>query len=121
MFLALLRRFTQDQTYCTGAVFAQDLGSQSPISWIVGATFLKNVYSVFRYNPSAIGFAALANGGSSVASGTVTSGAAATSSSSSGGSGGTSGAPATMQIGAAPLLLAAASLVGAIGGYWTLA
>jgi hypothetical protein len=52
--------FTSDSTYCTGAVFAQDLSAASPISWIVGATFLKNVYSVFSYNPLAIGFASLA-------------------------------------------------------------
>jgi len=52
--------FTNDNSYCTGAVFAQDLSAASPISWIVGATFLKNVYSVFSYNPLAIGFASLA-------------------------------------------------------------
>ncbi|TXT12100.1 uncharacterized protein COLE_02510 [Cutaneotrichosporon oleaginosum] len=48
--------------YCIGAVFAIQLSSTSRISWIVGATFLKNVYSTYRYNPPAIGFAVLANG-----------------------------------------------------------
>ncbi|BEI80158.1 hypothetical protein CcaverHIS002_0106870 [Cutaneotrichosporon cavernicola] len=48
--------------YCIGAVFAIQLSSKSPISWIVGATFLKNVYSTFRYDPPGIGFAVLANG-----------------------------------------------------------
>jgi hypothetical protein len=38
-------RFTNDNSMCTGAFFAQDLNVRSPIQWIVGATFLKNVYS----------------------------------------------------------------------------
>ncbi|KAH8823624.1 aspartic peptidase domain-containing protein [Flagelloscypha sp. PMI_526] len=55
---------------CVGALF--DLGAGSSIgggfgnpSWIVGGTFLKNVYSVFRSDPPSVGFAALAaaNGG----------------------------------------------------------
>jgi cathepsin D len=44
---------------CLGAFFALDTGSAAP-AWIVGDTFLKNVYSVFRYNPPSIGFARLA-------------------------------------------------------------
>lgn len=73
--------FTTDFTYCTGGVFEQKLSSNSPISWIVGATFLKNVYSVFQYNPAAIGFATLvgesqvattASGGAAVPSPTET-------------------------------------------------
>ena len=56
---------------CAGAIF--DLSTGSNISegggnpnWIVGDTFLKNVYSVFRSQPAAIGFAELskAAGGS---------------------------------------------------------
>jgi cathepsin D len=31
-------------------------------SWIIGDTFLKNVYSVFRANPASVGFAQLASG-----------------------------------------------------------
>ncbi|OCF56098.1 endopeptidase [Kwoniella mangroviensis CBS 10435] len=65
-----LGSFTRDSSMCTGAFFAMDLSSQSPIQWIVGASFLKNVYSTFRYNPSAIGFAQLADGVSTVSNGT---------------------------------------------------
>lgn len=49
-----------------------DMSSQSPISWIVGASFLKNVYSVYRYEPTAIGFAALSGQSSTVSNGTNT-------------------------------------------------
>lgn len=50
---------------CAGGVF--DIGStvgngQGLPSWIVGDTFLKNVYSVFQADPPAVGFAQLANG-----------------------------------------------------------
>ncbi|EGN95044.1 hypothetical protein SERLA73DRAFT_187322 [Serpula lacrymans var. lacrymans S7.3] len=49
-------------TECIGAFFVAESGSGnsdgSP-SWIIGDTFLKNVYSVFRYNPASVGFAAL--------------------------------------------------------------
>ncbi|WVQ63697.1 uncharacterized protein L199_001850 [Kwoniella botswanensis] len=65
-----LGSFTRDSSMCTGAFFEMDLSSQSPIQWIVGASFLKNVYSTFRYNPAAIGFAQLADGVSSVSNGT---------------------------------------------------
>ncbi|KAF9785153.1 acid protease, partial [Thelephora terrestris] len=41
---------------CIGAFF--ELGSSNP-AWIIGDTFLKNVYSVFRYNPPSVGFADL--------------------------------------------------------------
>ncbi|KIJ20610.1 hypothetical protein PAXINDRAFT_106243 [Paxillus involutus ATCC 200175] len=43
---------------CIGAFFELETGSSAP-DWIVGDTFLKNVYSVFRYNPPSVGFAAL--------------------------------------------------------------
>jgi len=45
---------------CIGAFFelSTGTGSSSP-SWVIGDAFLKNVYSVFRYNPASIGFAAL--------------------------------------------------------------
>ncbi|KAF9244096.1 aspartic peptidase domain-containing protein [Melanogaster broomeanus] len=43
---------------CVGAFFEISTGNGAP-SWIVGDTFLKNVYSVFRYSPPSIGFAAL--------------------------------------------------------------
>ncbi|KAH7925633.1 acid protease [Leucogyrophana mollusca] len=50
---------------CVGGIF--DIGSSvgsgpGTPSWIVGDTFLKNVYSVFRADPPSVGFAQLANG-----------------------------------------------------------
>lgn len=52
---------------CAGAIFVLDIGGGggNP-AWIVGGTFLKNVYSVFRSQPASIGFAKLseAAGGS---------------------------------------------------------
>lgn len=72
---------------CTGAFFEMDLSSQSPISWIVGASFLKNVYSVFRYNPLAIGFAQLSGTAQTVSNGTTVGGTATNST----GTGGTPG------------------------------
>lgn len=44
---------------CLGAFFQLTTGS-SP-SWIIGDTFLKNVYTVFQYKPPAVGFAELSN------------------------------------------------------------
>jgi len=48
------------RTQCVGAFFELQMGSGAP-SWIVGDTFLKNVYSVYRYNPPSIGFAELSS------------------------------------------------------------
>lgn len=45
---------------CLGGFFALTTGDSAP-SWIVGDTFLKNVYSVFRFNPASIGFASLSD------------------------------------------------------------
>jgi hypothetical protein len=45
---------------CVGAFFALQTGGSAP-NWIVGDTFLKNVYSVFRFNPPSVGFAALSD------------------------------------------------------------
>ncbi|KAG1816286.1 aspartic peptidase domain-containing protein [Suillus variegatus] len=51
--------FTQtNSTVCIGAFFETTTGTGSP-SWVIGDTFLKNVYSVFRYNPPSVGFANL--------------------------------------------------------------
>ncbi|OJA13546.1 hypothetical protein AZE42_07326 [Rhizopogon vesiculosus] len=53
--------FTHTQissTQCIGAFFVSTIGQGGP-SWVVGDAFLKNVYSVFRYNPPSVGFAAL--------------------------------------------------------------
>ncbi|KAM5531636.1 hypothetical protein V8D89_014688 [Ganoderma adspersum] len=49
---------------CLGGIFDINLGSDvgsgggNPV-WVVGDTFLKNVYTVFRANPPAVGFAQL--------------------------------------------------------------
>jgi hypothetical protein len=67
-----LGQFSTSSNMCTGAFFQMDMSSQSPISWIVGASFLKNVYSVYRYEPTAIGFAALSGQSSTVSNGTNT-------------------------------------------------
>ncbi|KAJ7502459.1 acid protease [Mycena galericulata] len=57
---------------CLGGIFDLSLGSsieanEGNPTWVVGDTFLKNVYAVFQQNPSQIGFAQLseaAGGGS---------------------------------------------------------
>ncbi|OCB89454.1 acid protease [Sanghuangporus baumii] len=51
---------------CLGGIFDLDAGtnidsSNSIPAWVIGDTFLKNVYSVFRFNPSSIGFAQLSD------------------------------------------------------------
>ncbi|KAJ7623249.1 aspartic peptidase A1 [Roridomyces roridus] len=46
------------QSTCVGSFFELTTGGSAP-SWIVGDTFLKNVYSVFRFNPPSVGFAQL--------------------------------------------------------------
>ncbi|OAV95043.1 hypothetical protein PTTG_26790 [Puccinia triticina 1-1 BBBD Race 1] len=46
---------------CLGSVFELELSgaSRSLISWVIGDSFLKNVLSVYRYVPPAVGFARL--------------------------------------------------------------
>ncbi|KAH6914450.1 aspartyl protease [Coprinopsis sp. MPI-PUGE-AT-0042] len=48
---------------CLGAIFdltrGTNIGNSQGPGWVVGATFLKNVYSVFRAEPPSIGFAEL--------------------------------------------------------------
>ncbi|KAF5346349.1 hypothetical protein D9758_011478 [Tetrapyrgos nigripes] len=62
-------------SFCLGGIFDLSLGSniesgQGNPNWVVGATFLKNVYSVFQNgNPPQIGFAQLS--GAAGGSGTV--------------------------------------------------
>ncbi|KAL4066061.1 aspartic peptidase domain-containing protein [Scleroderma yunnanense] len=47
---------------CIGAFFlVPPNASINGVSWIIGDAFLKNVYTVFRYDPAAVGFAALSN------------------------------------------------------------
>jgi cathepsin D len=87
------------QGQCLGSIFDLSLGSNvvagggSP-SWVVGDSFMKNVYSVFRATPPSVGFAELSNaaGGSSGTPGTSTS-------TSSGSSPTTNGASRTQMIG----------------------
>ncbi|WWC63811.1 uncharacterized protein I303_106416 [Kwoniella dejecticola CBS 10117] len=98
-----LGSFTRDNSMCTGAFFAMDLSSQSPIQWIVGASFLKNVYSVFRYNPPAIGFAQLADGVSVVSNGT-------SSSTTGGGTTGSGGSGSGSSSGASPLVTSSSAI-----------
>ncbi|PVG04891.1 acid protease [Serendipita vermifera] len=43
---------------CVSAFFKLSMGVSAP-KWIIGDTFLKNVYSVFRYEPPSVGFADL--------------------------------------------------------------
>ncbi|KAH8914448.1 acid protease [Atractiella rhizophila] len=50
---------SSDETRCLGSFFTLDFG-KSIITWVIGATFLKNVYSVYQYDPPAVGFAPLA-------------------------------------------------------------
>ncbi|KAH9167398.1 acid protease [Lactarius sanguifluus] len=47
---------------CLGGFFelSRSQSSSSQVGWIVGDTFLKNVYSVFRASPPSVGFATLA-------------------------------------------------------------
>jgi len=49
-------------TTCVGAIInvGAPTGGGAP-DWVVGGTFLKNVYSVFRYKPPTIGFAELSD------------------------------------------------------------
>ena len=86
-----------DGTMCIGGVYVQSLSSSSAIQWIVGDTMLKNVYSVYRYSPAAVGFAKLASDSSSS---TGTSGSSAAS----------SGSPAASSTGASSSLGSAVTL-----------
>ncbi|EIN10592.1 acid protease [Punctularia strigosozonata HHB-11173 SS5] len=54
-------RLTQlSEDRCLGAFFALTTEGDGP-SWIIGDTFLKNVYTVFRYYPTSVGFAELSS------------------------------------------------------------
>jgi hypothetical protein len=65
-----------------------------------GASFLTNVYSAFRYNPTAVGFAALTGNESSVSNGTV-------STSNGGSSFGKSSGSSTLAVGTSGVLVSA--------------
>jgi cathepsin D len=44
---------------CVGALAGQDLGLGDNV-WLLGDSFMKNVYSVFSFDQNAVGFADLA-------------------------------------------------------------
>ncbi|CCO31341.1 Aspartic protease [Rhizoctonia solani AG-1 IB] len=53
---------TTNPNVCVGAIFDVSmggLGNPDVPQWIVGDAFLKNVYSIFRYEPPSVGFAQL--------------------------------------------------------------
>jgi len=55
------------QTMCAGAVFELNTGAGPNApgpSWVIGDSFLKGVYSVFRASPPSVGFATLVSDGS---------------------------------------------------------
>jgi len=71
-----LGQISRGSSQCLGAIFDLSLAENNPPgpgdpTWIVGDTFLKNVYSVFRADPPSIGFAQLSSvaGGSGAPSG----------------------------------------------------
>jgi len=85
------RDFIVDQltdAYCLAAFFALEIsGGSSPIPgatnsnpiWVVGDSFLKNVYTVFRAKPASVGFATLSStdgaiglAGTEISNGTTT-------------------------------------------------
>lgn len=45
-------------TNCVGALAGQDLGLGTNV-WLLGDSFMKNVYTVFSFDQNAVGFAAL--------------------------------------------------------------
>ncbi|KAL7421026.1 hypothetical protein Q5752_003910 [Cryptotrichosporon argae] len=112
-----LGSFTSDTSMCTGAFFEMDISSGSPISWIIGASFLKNVYTVFQYDPAAIGFAALTDQADSVSgNGTSSSSTTGGGTAGTGGTGGSSSSAALARVDAAAAGYASATLalVGAV-------
>ncbi|EKM60386.1 uncharacterized protein PHACADRAFT_203598 [Phanerochaete carnosa HHB-10118-sp] len=53
-----LGRTHQGSSQCVGALAGQDIGLGSV--WLLGDSFMKNVYTVFSFDQNAVGFAALA-------------------------------------------------------------
>jgi len=58
-------------TTCLGSFFPIDLNGNT-VQWIVGDSFLKNVYSVYRSQPPAVGFATVKEGGGGGGGGSTT-------------------------------------------------
>ncbi|GAA5984801.1 hypothetical protein JCM11641_002744 [Rhodosporidiobolus odoratus] len=46
-----------NRSTCLGAFFELSIGGGTRIQWVIGAAFLKNVYSVYRASPPSVGFA----------------------------------------------------------------
>jgi cathepsin D len=44
---------------CVGALAGQDIGLGSKV-WLLGDSFMKNVYTIFDFEKNTVGFAALA-------------------------------------------------------------
>ncbi|KAF8326642.1 aspartic peptidase domain-containing protein [Cantharellus anzutake] len=64
---------------CLGSIFELGLGANPIINWVVGDSFMKNVYSVFRQDPPAVGFAVANqnnNGGNPTTGQPITTGSA---------------------------------------------
>ncbi|KAI0917955.1 hypothetical protein AcV5_002754 [Taiwanofungus camphoratus] len=111
-----------DPSQCVGAFFPVDNSGTTAPAWIVGDTFLKNVYSVFRANPASVGFAQLSNTalamngkGGAAPSPTIGSAGAAVSATGSPGSDRTSNSAMRIQAGAGlggVTVLAAVTVMG---------
>ncbi|KAF9527359.1 aspartic peptidase domain-containing protein [Crepidotus variabilis] len=89
---------TSGSSQCVGGIFDLSMGTDIPASssnptWVVGDTFLKNVYSVFRASPPSVGFAQLSSAAGGSGSGATSGSSTATSvsQSSPSGSSGSSG------------------------------
>ncbi|KAL1408673.1 hypothetical protein Q8F55_005486 [Vanrija albida] len=52
---------SSQQGYCIGSIIGQQTRAGSPVQWIVGDVFMKNVYTSFRASPPSVGFARLAS------------------------------------------------------------
>ncbi|KAH9911596.1 acid protease [Fomitopsis serialis] len=53
-----LRQTSPTSNYCVGALAGQDMGLGDDV-WLLGDSFMKNVYSVFSFDQNSVGFADL--------------------------------------------------------------
>ncbi|KZT72178.1 acid protease [Daedalea quercina L-15889] len=53
-----LGRVSSKSSYCVGALAGQDLGLGTNV-WLLGDSFMKNVYTAFSFDQNAVGFATL--------------------------------------------------------------
>ena len=53
-----LGKVSSGSQYCVGALAGQDLGLGSNV-WLLGDSFMKNVYTVFSFDQNSVGFATL--------------------------------------------------------------